>query len=253
MLDGNYSRPCTASSLLLLLLAAAFTALGRDKVWFISIGRLRRPACGSSEELIFRQRYANRVAAPEILFMCFFDANLLLPVPFLIDRRNPPCIYVCVLVAPLAAARTDARSVVANDGARAVIDSISHNENETVWLAKSINTRAEVRSRKKQLRRLNWNENIAMQTRCRLEASAQRKSLLIYKRTAMRVLSMHPFLLRLGVLKPGAFPWAAAPHALYCAPEVVSVCITPKVYLFYKAINTLLEEFLLYSAALCAA
>jgi hypothetical protein len=33
LLGGNYSRPCTASSLLLLLLlATAFTALGRDKV-----------------------------------------------------------------------------------------------------------------------------------------------------------------------------------------------------------------------------
>jgi hypothetical protein len=35
-----------------------------------------------------------------------------LPVPFLIDRRNPPRVCVSVLLAPLAAARTDARSVL---------------------------------------------------------------------------------------------------------------------------------------------
>jgi hypothetical protein len=59
-------------------------------------------------------------------------------------------------------------------------------------------------------------------------------------------------LFQIRVLKPGAFPWAAGTTCtLLCAGGGFGLYYAESFIFFYKAINTLLEEFLLYSARLC--
>jgi len=101
--------------------------------------------------------------------------------------------------------------------------------------------------------------------RCRLEAFAQRRfmkliacwlMLFIMQCTARvscaRAESVS-VLFQIRVLKPGAFPWAAGTTCtLLCAGGGFGLYYYAESFIFfYKAINTLLEEFLLYSARLC--